>query len=561
VKKLFSILFILVLVVSLGLATASPVLADSRAVTPGWTDIDQVAAGVAHTVGVKNDGTVVAVGYNGDGQCDVGDWTNIDQVAAGEEYTVGLKSDNTVVAIGGNDDGQCEVSSWSAIDQVAAGAFHTVGLRSDGTAVAVGNNDNGQCNVGGWTNITQVAAGGLHTVGLQSDGTVVAVGSNGDGQCNVGAWTDITQVAAGDSHTVGLRSDGTVVAVGYNAHNQCDVGGWTGIIQVAAGGAHTVGLRSDGTVIAVGNNGDGQCDIGAWTSIDQVAAGRDHTVGVTSGDIVVAAGNNDYGQCGGIVTQTVTNDIVDAIDEADTIVEVHNGTATVTIFKYEGNPYPETPIEGEGELASLNVGTLQTDTVAFADVFRDVKVTNSTVGTWMTIKIYYTDKQIEGIDDENTLRACWTNAVDPPPQYYLKCSHSDVVPYPQHVGDHDYSGYIQAIVKKDDTSPRMDQLTGTTFGGYGSGADVPTPGCGPCFIATAAYGSDTAEQLDVLREFRDEVLLPNIVGAKFVSFYYNTSPPIADFISQNEVLRTAVRVGFVDPIVKILDWTHDLWSP
>jgi len=81
-----------------------------------------------------------------------------------------------------------------------------------------------------------------------------------------------------------------------------------------------------------------------------------------------------------------------------------------------------------------------------------------------------------------------------------------------------------------------------------------------CFIATAAYGTDTAKEIDVLREFRDEVLLSNSLGAEFVSLYYKTSPPIADFISQNEALRTAVKVGFVDPLVKILTWTHDLWS-
>ena len=81
-----------------------------------------------------------------------------------------------------------------------------------------------------------------------------------------------------------------------------------------------------------------------------------------------------------------------------------------------------------------------------------------------------------------------------------------------------------------------------------------------CFIATAAYGTDTAKEIDILREFRDTVLLPNSLGAKFVSFYYRTSPPIANFISHHEVLRTVVRVGFVDPIVKILNWTHDLWS-
>jgi len=81
-----------------------------------------------------------------------------------------------------------------------------------------------------------------------------------------------------------------------------------------------------------------------------------------------------------------------------------------------------------------------------------------------------------------------------------------------------------------------------------------------CFIATAAYGTDTAKEIDILREFRDEVLLPNSLGAKLVSFYYRTSPPIANFISQHEVLTTVVRVGFIDPIVKILNWSHALWS-
>ena len=81
---------------------------------------------------------------------------------------------------------------------------------------------------------------------------------------------------------------------------------------------------------------------------------------------------------------------------------------------------------------------------------------------------------------------------------------------------------------------------------------------GGCFIATAAYGTDTANEIDILREFRDAVLLPNSLGAKLVSLYYETSPPMADFISQHEVLRTAVRVAFVDPIVKILNWSHDL---
>ena len=190
--------------------------------------------------------------YNHPAECDVGDWTDIIEVAAGSGHTVGLKSDGTVVAVGGNWEGQCDVGNWIDITRVAAGCLHTLGLKADDTVIAVGDNHNGQCNVEGWTDIKQVAAGFYHTVGLKADGTVVAAGENEYGQCDVEGWADITQVAAGFYHTVGLKDDGTVVAVGANYDGQCDVEGWTDIIQVAAGDWHTLGLKSNGTVVAVG---------------------------------------------------------------------------------------------------------------------------------------------------------------------------------------------------------------------------------------------------------------------------------------------------------------------
>jgi alpha-tubulin suppressor-like RCC1 family protein len=52
------------------------------------------------------------VGYNGDGQCNVGNWTSISQVAAGSSHTVGLRSDGTVVAVGYNGDDRCSVGDW-----------------------------------------------------------------------------------------------------------------------------------------------------------------------------------------------------------------------------------------------------------------------------------------------------------------------------------------------------------------------------------------------------------------------------------------------------------------
>ncbi|TEU16600.1 MAG: chromosome condensation regulator, partial [Dehalococcoidia bacterium] len=60
----------------------------------------------------KSDGTVVATGYNGYGQCNVGDWMDITQVAAGLGHTVGLSFNGSVVATGLNNAEQCEVGDW-----------------------------------------------------------------------------------------------------------------------------------------------------------------------------------------------------------------------------------------------------------------------------------------------------------------------------------------------------------------------------------------------------------------------------------------------------------------
>ena len=70
-------------------------------------------------------------------------------IVAGDN-TVGMRADGTVVAVGWNEDGQCDVQDWRDIVAVVAGGVHTVGLRADGTVVAVGKNTDGRCNVQNW---------------------------------------------------------------------------------------------------------------------------------------------------------------------------------------------------------------------------------------------------------------------------------------------------------------------------------------------------------------------------------------------------------------------------
>ena len=256
-----------------------------------------IDTGLGHTVGLKTDGTVVAVGMNVAGQCNVENWTKIVSIVAGDDYTVGLRADGTVVAVGNNREGRCNVSEWTNIVSVSVGNGYTVALKVDGTVVAVGDNKYGQCDVEIWTNIIAIAAGGTHTVGLKADGTVVAVGDNREGLCDVEIWTNIIAIAAGETHTVGLKADGTVVAVGGNFEGQCDVENWTNIVAIAAGRYHTVALKADGTVVADGYKGDCQCAVSSWTNIVAIAAGYYQTIGLKADGTAVAVGDNTYGQC------------------------------------------------------------------------------------------------------------------------------------------------------------------------------------------------------------------------------------------------------------------------
>ena len=56
------------------------------------------------------------------------------------------------------------------------------------------------------------------------------------------------------------------------------------------------------------------------------------------------------------------------------------------------------------------------------------------------------------------------------------------------------------------------------------------------FIATAAYGSGMAPQVNVFRRFRDRFLIPTKLGRRFVRFYYKHSPKYAEIIAKNGTL-------------------------
>ncbi len=80
-----------------------------------------------------------------------------------------------------------------------------------------------------------------------------------------------------------------------------------------------------------------------------------------------------------------------------------------------------------------------------------------------------------------------------------------------------------------------------TFGAVQEGGDVG----GSCLIATAAFDSELAPQIQSLRETRDNVVMQTQSGKAFMNtfnqFYYSFSPTIADWERENLVFKSAVK--------------------
>ncbi|MFP3898439.1 MAG: CFI-box-CTERM domain-containing protein [Dehalococcoidia bacterium] len=239
-----------------------------------------------------------------------------------------------------------------------------------------------------------------------------------------------------------------------------------------------------------------------------------------------------------VVTVTVENGIVNARAEADTEVEV-KGKAMVTVTRYLTDPGAgadiTVPFATQGEYAGIYP----------MGKWIDVSVTDVSEVEELEIKLYYTGDELGDLSAyEKYLRLFWWDGTQ-----WVECSDTDL----------DMTAadpYISASIGRG-TSPSLANLDGTPFGGYGSPPPIPVP-CG-CFIATAAYGTESAAEIGVLKEFRNAVLLTNRVASRLVSLYYRAGPPVAALISRCGVLRAAVRVGLIAPIVSVLHGSQDMW--
>ena len=103
--------------------------------------------------------------------------------------------------------------------------------------------------------------------------------------------------------------------------------------------------------------------------------------------------------------------------------------------------------------------------------------------------------------------------------------------------------------------------------------DVTQPVCGPgtvlknnvcvaeqqngggCLIATAAFGSELAPQVQFLREIRDNTVLETQSGSAFMTgfnnFYYSFSPTIADYERENVAFKETVKIAITPMLTSL----------
>jgi len=78
---------------------------------------------------------------------------------------------------------------------------------------------------------------------------------------------------------------------------------------------------------------------------------------------------------------------------------------------------------------------------------------------------------------------------------------------------------------------------------------------GGCLIATAAFGSEMAPQVQFLREIRDNTVLQTQSGSTFMTgfnqFYYSFSPTIADYERENPAFKETVKIAITPMLTSL----------
>ncbi len=266
----------------------------------GLTNVKQIASGQNVSFELLNNGSIRAYGFpsNNDGAVPSGN--DFTQVSCLDTSVLALKDNGTVVAWGWDFYGQAEVpAGLSNVIAVSAGDLFSMALKDDGTVVAWGDNSVGETTIPtGLAHVVAVSAGDEHALALHSDGTVVAWGDDSAGETVVpNGLANVVAIAAGAGCSFALLANGTVVGWGDNTYGEQNIPvGLSGVIAISTSkeGA-VVALKSDGTVVAWGEDDDGETDVPPnLGGVTAIAAGWGQTMVIVGSQSAVAWRDNTF---------------------------------------------------------------------------------------------------------------------------------------------------------------------------------------------------------------------------------------------------------------------------
>ena len=140
----------------------------------------------------------------------------------------------------------------------------------------------------------------------------------------------------------------------------------------------------------------------------------------------------------------------------------------------------------------------------------------------------------------STARAAWTGTPQTGGPFTIPAASASAFQVTSDVPSGDY--HIKAYFSKAGANQPVGAVAETDY----SVATSTSPG--GCFVATAAFGSPMAHQVQWLRAFRDRVLLPGRAGRAFVNWYYAWSPRAAAWLRAHSVARKLTRAVLWIPV-------------
>jgi alpha-tubulin suppressor-like RCC1 family protein len=242
----------------------------------------------------------------------VGRWalTNIVAIAAGEAHSLALRSDGTVIGWGNNANGEASGSrtdsvygpvhisgrTLEGIASISAGGCTSLALKSNGTVVAWGKTAGGVANskiISGLSNIVAVAAGWGYGIALKADGTLTSWGE----RQIPGTLTNVVAIAPGCGDYgfgLALSRNGTVSSWGPGGLDEPVPEGLSNVVSVASGGGHCLALRNDGCVVGWGGNFYGEATGIANTNPPFFSQGLVKVAGVLLTNVIAVAAGSHY---------------------------------------------------------------------------------------------------------------------------------------------------------------------------------------------------------------------------------------------------------------------------